>query len=358
MSLCLNNPIVIVCFRSSLFDCFTFDNCSRFAAATRRFTPGGAAEGGTIEGCSTCGAAIKRFAFDGSLFAAADGTEGPVGKHFQTIPWWDDLVPPSAAPPGVKRLLVPTWPEAMSAAAKRLPLKALNRRKRNVSQDIYFIIENIDGHFASPFALVDKVPEGLLGVAVPTVLPPGAKRPAAWRPEEANRDDEFYFIFSISTNILIPPGAKHLVAAPVVRLDSKKILKCLDFIIYSNHFVLNKSNITRLLPSGAEHPMAAASRLPPLQPLAEFASRLVVAPQVPPQAVDKINKKTPKKTVRFHRIVNYKLIDKNEERRGTWREDNWRFSVRCNQISDKISFCFDPEHRKQILIKRLFYVKI
>jgi len=324
MSLCLNNPIVIVCFRSSLFDCFTFDNCSRFAAATRRFAPSG-----TIEGCS--------------LFAAADGTEGPVGKHFQTVPWWDDRAPPKALPTG-------TLP--LSAAAKRLPLKAPNRRKRKMSQDIYFIIENIDGHFASPFALVDKVPEGLSGAAVPTMLPPGAEamlaaasRPAARRPEEANRDGEFYFIYTISTNILIPPGAKHLVATPVVRLDSKKILKCLDFIISSNHFVLNKSNITRLLP--------------PLQPLAEFASRLVVAPQVPPpQAVDKMNKKTPKKTVRFHRIVNYKLIDKNEERRGTWREDNWRFSVRCNQISDKISFCFDPEHRKQILIKRLFYVKI
>lgn len=56
------------------------------------------------------------------------------------------------------------------------------------------------------------------------------------------------------------------------------------------------------------------------------------------------------KTVRFNNIISIIIID-NYNRRGFWYEDRVRFEKRCTDVCEKISYCFDEQHRKTVLFK-------
>lgn len=62
------------------------------------------------------------------------------------------------------------------------------------------------------------------------------------------------------------------------------------------------------------------------------------------------------KTVYFNDIISIIIID-NKNRRGYWYEDRVRFQKRCTEVSEKISYCFGEQHRKNILFKLDMFIK-
>jgi hypothetical protein len=62
------------------------------------------------------------------------------------------------------------------------------------------------------------------------------------------------------------------------------------------------------------------------------------------------------KKVSFNNNVLIIIID-NYDRRGYWIEDRIRFENRCMEVCQKISYCFEEQHRKTILFKLDVFIK-